>query len=516
MSNNTEWQYTKEKELLKQNALPIGTILSSKSKAYRVIEVLGAGGFGITYKVLGKTKIGNIELEMEFAIKEYFMKGCDRGNGGTQVSYASTLKNDIEQGLKDFITEANRLNKLSGLSPNIVKVNEVFEANGTAYYVMEYLNGGNLVKYVNKNGALSEEQALSIITPISEAVQMLHDERLLHLDIKPDNIVFKKDAVTNLLIPVLIDFGLAKHFNKKGKPTSQLMAKGATDGYAPQEQYAGIDKFAPEIDVYALGATLYYMLTGKNPPRAFDISSPSIIANALPKISEPIKEAISSAMQQSKFERTSSVRLFLSTIRYDNNITMRIDIDDNTSLFDKIAVVYKKYIKPHILLILIVFAIAILTYSGMRWWISHQTSLPASSIVNDSISIAQNEDTAKLMIDTQQDYPNKAEKPQVMKQAESKQGQLSSKQEKKEEPVIQKSETDAEKFQKAQKANDWNTIKQLADKGYVEAYLPLAEHYLGSASTHNLAEKYANKAEAAGKSGASKIKEVLRAAGYYD
>lgn len=526
---NTEQQYATEKEQLKQNALPIGTILSSKSRTYRIVEILGAGGFGITYKVLSKTRVGNIDFDTEFAIKEYFMKGCDRNNNSTQISYPSTLKNDIEQGLQDFVTEANRLNKLSGLSPNIVKVNEVFEANGTAYYVMEYLNGGNLIGYVRKNGALSEGRALSIITPIAKAVQMLHDEKLLHLDIKPDNIVFKSDASSHSLIPILIDFGLAKHFSKSGSPTSQHIAKGATDGYAPQEQYASIDKFAPEIDVYALGATLYYMLTGKNPPKAFDISSISMIASALPaQTSSQTKEAILSAMRQSKFERTNSVKIFLSSINHtladENNKTVRFHEEKK-----------KTHAKAYIIISILI--AALLVYGGVRWFIPPKTPLPTDEFiiaddtpkVEDNITNATNIPVATVQAEEsvgntppQQDSDEKEEnspKEPVQENQPVKHEVQTAKQEtvkQEKQPTPQKVETDAEKFQKALKANDWDAIKRLADKGYAEAYLPLAEHYLGASSTHALAEKYANKAAAAGKQGAERVKEVLKAAGYYD
>lgn len=303
-----------EKSQVLESALPKGTRLVSKSREYKVIGVLGAGGFGITYKVSSRVKVGNVELETFFAVKEFFIKGCYRGGNQTQVFCAPTAKKDFEEGQKDFKLEAERLNKLGRMSTNIVKVNEIFFANDTVYYVMEYLEGGDLVHCIKENGnePLSEARALAILLPVIRAVEQIHKEGLLHLDIKPDNIVLKKNGENEVEEPVLIDFGIAKHFDHNGRPTSHLVAKGASDGYAPMEQYTDIDSFTPEIDVYAIGATLYYLLTAKNPPKAFDIHSVSDLIDRIPgNVSERTKKVIAGAMQKSKFDRIHDARSLL-------------------------------------------------------------------------------------------------------------------------------------------------------------------------------------------------------------
>lgn len=317
-------QHLEEKEQMMQCALPLkGTTLRSKTRVYSLVKVLGAGGFGITYLVSSEIMVGSIPQKLSFVIKEHFLKGCYRGANGMEVLCAPTLKKEFEQSKRNFITEAERLNKLGNMSPNIVKVNEHFEANGTAYYVMEYLDGGDLYKYVRKHGALSEGMALSIITPIADAVSHLHNAGLLHLDIKPDNIVMKRDDATGSFIPVLIDFGIAKHFDKNGNPTSKLVAKGASEGYAPMEQYTDITRFAPEIDVYALGATLFYCLTGQNPPKAFDITSISEITSKIPDaVGQKVRNAIAKAMQRNGFDRTPNMKTFLADI--ENRYTLPI------------------------------------------------------------------------------------------------------------------------------------------------------------------------------------------------
>lgn len=257
---------------VKINVLPNGHILQSPHYTYRIESVLGCGGFGITYLATANIKVGNVSLKGKFAIKEHFVSSdCEREPDTSRVVYSNPAKERVENSKKDFISEAKRLHKVGVNHPNIVKVNEVFEANNTAYYVMEYLEGESLRSYVNKNGVMKEENISSIINPIIEAVQYLHGNRMTHLDIKPDNIMLSHDENGNSR-PVLIDFGLSKHYDKNGKPTSTINTLGCSDGYAPVEQYAGITTFSPSADIYALGATMWFCLTGMNPKRSSDLN----------------------------------------------------------------------------------------------------------------------------------------------------------------------------------------------------------------------------------------------------
>lgn len=334
----------------KSVTLPIGTILHSPEHDYYVEKVLGMGGFGITYQVQADVetsiKVGNItqqqSVKMKFAIKELFIKGCDRGSNGQTMTFASTIESDIKQSKQDFITEAKRLNKLGIKSKNIVKVNEVFEANDTAYYVMEFLDSGSLDGYIKHHGKMSWKQAKEMIVPIAKAVNMIHQEGLLHMDIKPDNIMLKHDEKGNIT-PVLIDFGIAKHFDESGHPTSHLMAKGASDGYAPMEQYVGIDSFAPEIDVYALSATMFYLLTAQNPPKADKIYSRNILRPLLPDtLNEEQKDALVAAMNPNKYERTPNVSTFLRNLgclapdenNNEENVENTNETSNNTQVID--------------------------------------------------------------------------------------------------------------------------------------------------------------------------------------
>ena len=293
--------------------LSIGAKLHSPKRTYTVEKVLGQGGFGITYKVSANLQVENVTIRTYFAVKEFFMSDACERNENDSICYSSPVKDKVEESRKDFLAEAQRLNKISLEHPNIIHVNEVFEANNTVYYVMEYLDAGCLRSYVREHGALSENEALSIMMPIMNAVDYLHQHRMTHLDIKPDNVMLKHDPDTGEIIPVLIDFGLSKHYDKNGNPTSTMRASGFSDGYAPVEQYTGIYTFSPQADVYALAATLYYALVGKDPVIATELSEEKIRA-ALNGNSNHVVSAIVEAMRMHKGERTLSVRKMMQTL----------------------------------------------------------------------------------------------------------------------------------------------------------------------------------------------------------
>ena len=303
-----------ENQQVFEAALPLGTILRNGENEYTVEEVLGAGGFGITYRVSAVVMAGNVPITTSFAVKEFFMKGGERADDGRTVRYTKTMRQMAEESMNDFMVEAKRLNTLSGKSRHIVRVNEVFKENNTAYYVMQYLDGGELTEHIERDGAMTEAQAIAVIRPIAEAVILIHREHLLHLDIKPDNIVLMTSPRDRSQYPVLIDFGIAKHFSSSGKPTSTHSSKGASDGYAPLEQYASIDSFSPETDVYALGATLLHFLSGRIPKKASDITRQDI-ENAIPQeVSKATRSAIVKAMAMIRSERTPSVQAFLDSL----------------------------------------------------------------------------------------------------------------------------------------------------------------------------------------------------------
>lgn len=249
-------------------ALRPGTVIHGPERDYTIISKLGQGGFGITYLVEADVKIGNITAKVRFALKEHFIGSlCDRADDTVTVSFSKPVAGEIDRSLQSFVKEATRLQSIGLRHPNIININEVFEANNTAYYVMEYLEGESLDDYIRRVGPLTQEQTVYFLRPVVEAVALLHANRLTHYDIKPQNIIIApgSDGVPR---PVLIDFGLSKHYDESGRATSTTPVGGHSPGYSPIEQYSGIAGFSPTADVYALGATAYHCLTGHAPAEA--------------------------------------------------------------------------------------------------------------------------------------------------------------------------------------------------------------------------------------------------------
>jgi len=236
-------------------ALPMSTILMGK---YVVGMVLGMGGFGITYLAYDVTSGRKV------AIKEYFPSSlASRYPGGANILILPGEKGeDFKKGSKKFYEEAELLSHFNG-NPNIISVYEFFYQNNTAYYVMEFLDGEDLAHYLKKEGqALSAGKLLYLLDKVTDALMIVHSTNTLHRDITPDNIFVCRNGTIKL-----IDFGAARHYMTQQSQTLSVILK---EGFAPVEQYQKNGKQGPWTDIYALGATCYYMLTGKRPLGVFD------------------------------------------------------------------------------------------------------------------------------------------------------------------------------------------------------------------------------------------------------
>lgn len=267
---------------------------------YKIVRSLGLGGFGITYEV-EHTIFGE-----KMAMKEFFMKDvCNRDADTSEVSVPSIGSHEMVARFKaKFIKEAKTIRRLN--HPNIVKIHDIFEENGTAYYVMEYLSGGSLNEWVKAHGAMPEARALDYIRQVGSALSYAHGQMVMHLDVKPANIMLDENRA------VLIDFGLAKQYTESGEQTSSTPV-GISHGYAPVEQYqdGGVKEFSPTTDVYSLGATLYMLVTGTVPPSSLNVAQTGL--PAFPAgISEPVQNAIKASMCFRKEDRPQSVEAFLS------------------------------------------------------------------------------------------------------------------------------------------------------------------------------------------------------------
>ena len=288
--------------------LPVGTILRG---TYRIDKYLSSGGFGNTY-------VGyNIKLAARIAIKEFFMRGVSKrddnqttvilGNKDSSVVFAEQMTK--------FNKEAKHLFRLR--NDHIVRVYDLFEENGTAYYVMDYIDGENLAERLKRTGKpLTEDEVWQLLPQVLDALRCVHNAGLWHLDLKPGNIMVDKDGNA-----MLIDFGASKQLDKQtGGATASTTSGSYTKGYAPYEQMEqSYKKFGPWTDLYGLGATLYTLLTNKLPPLPSDIDDDDADDKheALPfatPVSPRMHQLILWMMKTSKSKRPQSAEAVLEFI----------------------------------------------------------------------------------------------------------------------------------------------------------------------------------------------------------
>ena len=274
------------------------TILNGR---YIIGVVVGYGGFGIIYKAW------DAQLEKVVAVKEYFPSVLvNRAEDNIYVRlYSDKGREEFNKGLERFIDEAKSTAKFSK-HPNIVNVFDFFEENGTAYIVMEFLDGISLKKFIKENGNVDYNMAVNTTLSVLDALKAIHKEKILHRDISPDNIF--------LCIPdkvKVIDFGAARISDEEAEKTRSIILK---QGYAPPEQYRRKSKQGPWTDIYALGATLYNMVTGVTPDEASDrvvddeLKEPKVLR---PDIPEYLNNTIMTAMSvnpELRFQNASQMK----------------------------------------------------------------------------------------------------------------------------------------------------------------------------------------------------------------
>ena len=283
-----------------QHHLAPGTILHER---YRIERALGQGGFGITYKARDES------LKIEVCVKELFVGGSStRGEKNSVISQplAGIPFSDFK---KKFIKEATELARFN--HPKIVRVLDVFEDNRTAYFVMEYIEGQTLKDIVQSSGALNRRRAIAVMGQLLDAVEEVHRKGKLHRDIKPDNVLLAENDQL-----VLIDFGSARNFSE-GKTMTQTTL--LTPGYAPMEQYKEKATRTQASDIYSLGATMYFLLTGNKPLAAPDRLSEDLPPphEIDPTIDSQMSSAVMLAMEMKttdRFEKVSEFRKALALL----------------------------------------------------------------------------------------------------------------------------------------------------------------------------------------------------------
>ena len=289
-----------------QSMLRVGTILRG---IYRIDRYLSSGGFGNTYVA------SNIEFNETVAIKEFFMKGVtQRDDNQTSVSVSNTEnRNSFLEQREKFKKEARRLRQLN--NSHIVRVHDLFEENGTAYYVMDYVDGENLSERLKRTGQpMTEAEVNEMLPQVLDALKTVHDAGIWHLDLKPANIMVDKNGNVKL-----IDFGASKQLNAQKGGATTSTAISYTNGYAPREQMEqNYDKFGPWTDLYALGATIFNLLTNKRPPLPTDIdddmSEDKHLALPMPNVSDSMKKLILWLMQTNRMKRPQSIESILAEL----------------------------------------------------------------------------------------------------------------------------------------------------------------------------------------------------------
>ena len=315
--------------LFSMSALNEGTTLQNGK--YTIVKSLGQGSFGITYLATTKLtmmgKLGQMDTSVNVAIKEFFMSETNsRSKDGSSIEGANgSLFSNYRQ---KFKKEAENLSKLD--HPNIVNVLDVFDENNTTYYVMQYIDGQSLDDYILQQNCIKENEAISILKKIGKAVQYMHSNKMLHLDLKPKNVMLDKDGKI-----YLIDFGLSKQYDEKGEPESSTKVGAGTPGYAPIEQanYREGKGFPVTMDVYALGATMFKILTGIRPPEASDILNDGFPLHELQRrnVSDGLTTCIVKAMAPIKKDRYQSVVELVEAFKNDEATIVDFEVADYIS-----------------------------------------------------------------------------------------------------------------------------------------------------------------------------------------
>ena len=302
---------------------------------YRIEKVLGQGSFGITYLASYATTIegalGKMAVDIKVAIKEFFMSEVNQRNEQTHGVEGSSSTIFTNYRIK-FRKEAQNLASLH--HPHIVQVTDVFDENNTTYYVMQYIEGMSLDSFIASKGRVSAEDTILIAAQIGQALSYMHQRHMLHLDLKPGNIMLDKQGQVHL-----IDFGLSKQYDSNGEPESSTSIGMGTPGYAPIEQANRMGQgkqFQATIDVYAFGATVYKMLTGRRPDDASVILNDGFPFGFLQQlgVQQNMINAVQRAMAPQRNARFQTVTEFVQALDDGRTIPYSTPdftlVDDNT------------------------------------------------------------------------------------------------------------------------------------------------------------------------------------------
>ena len=260
---------------------------------YRIEKKIGQGGFSITYLARWYQTVhgamGEANSYSIVVIKEFFWdKYCNRNSDGYTVSISTVKGKEMMTHFKEKLKKEGKIISKLSHHPNIVSTLDVFEENNTVYLVMQYIEGYSLRDIIERRGKIDERTVLEYTKQICSALSEIHSKRILHLDMKPSNVLIDED--NNVQI---IDFGISKQYDESAHETSDTPL-GVSAGYSPIEQYGTIKSFLPSTDIYSLGATMYKMLTGETPIEATSRSQIDLepVSFFNPNISKNTEEVI--------------------------------------------------------------------------------------------------------------------------------------------------------------------------------------------------------------------------------
>lgn len=293
-----------------EKALAPGTVIQGVKHSYKVVDLLRSDGQGYAYKAVVRIGAPGHEKDTFMVVREHMMARCSyRGDDGMTVVTPDDIAPTVANCREAFMQVSRERAKIAADCPWLIGVMETFAANGTYYYVAEFLDGQTLREYVQTHGGrLTYDQARAVLSPVLDAVLTLHRNHVMHTDIHPGHIRFVRNGKG--VSPVLFSLYSTLHFGDKGLQEWSLPAMNCEEGYAPPEQYGHIDHFYPQTDVYAVAATLVYALSGKSLPDSRTITE-QIIRDTLPSaLPESLVQALIGALDPDPLQRTASITKF--------------------------------------------------------------------------------------------------------------------------------------------------------------------------------------------------------------
>ena len=362
-----------------------GTLLAER---YLIGRVVGYGGFGVTYIAWDDV------LQQRVAIKEYLpSEFATRAPGQSQVTvFTGDRAQQFADGMSKFVDEAKRLAKFQN-EPGIVRIYDSFEANNTAYIVMEFLDGETLATYLQREGKLPVDQAIQMLTPVIQSLEVIHKGGIIHRDIAPDNIFLTKDGQVKL-----IDFGAARYATTSHSRSLTVLIKA---GYSPEEQYRSRGEQGPHTDVYALAAVLYNMTTGVTPPDALERRAllenkkkdTLIPPSKLCKISKNQENALLNAMNIYAEARTATAKDFLSDLTSTTQVQR---VAEKIRALDLMRwPLWAKIVIPTIgvaaIVALFLLSTGVIEFGGnpLQAFTLGSDSVRVPSVINNSVGVAQ-------------------------------------------------------------------------------------------------------------------------------